>query len=108
MGIYSFTLPKCPPQKLIATDASLGEKLGLNAFKLFGITEETQNFNEQNELRINGKSGMYETQIRIKNNEIKWIIISGAPIYNNENEVIGSIGIHVDITSRKKLEKETY
>ena len=36
LGIYSFTLPKCPPQKLIANDASLGEKLGLNAFKLFG------------------------------------------------------------------------
>lgn len=36
LGIYSFTLPKCPPQKLIATDASLVEKLGLNAFKLFG------------------------------------------------------------------------
>ncbi len=36
LGVYSFTLPKCPPQKLIATDASLGEKLGLNAFKLFG------------------------------------------------------------------------
>ena len=35
LGIYSFTLPKCPPQKLIATDASLVEKLGLNAFKLF-------------------------------------------------------------------------
>jgi NHS family xanthosine MFS transporter len=36
LGIYSFTLPKCPPQKLIATNASLGEKLGLTAFKLFG------------------------------------------------------------------------
>ncbi len=36
LGIYSFTLPKCPPQKLIATNASLREKLGLTAFKLFG------------------------------------------------------------------------
>ena len=36
LGIYSFTLPKCPPQKLIAFDATIGEKLGLNAFKLFG------------------------------------------------------------------------
>ena len=36
LGIYSFTLPKCPPQKLIASDATIGEKLGLNAFKLFG------------------------------------------------------------------------
>ena len=36
LGIYSFTLPKCPPQKLIADDASLMQKLGLDAFKLFG------------------------------------------------------------------------
>jgi MFS transporter, NHS family, xanthosine permease len=36
LGIYSFTLPKCTPQKLIASNASLAEKLGLNAFKLFG------------------------------------------------------------------------
>ncbi|HQY10826.1 MAG: nucleoside permease [Ferruginibacter sp.] len=35
LGIFSFTLPKCPPQKTIAKDASLIEQLGLNAFKLF-------------------------------------------------------------------------
>lgn len=35
LGIYSFTLPRCPPQKLIAERATLAEKLGLNAFKLF-------------------------------------------------------------------------
>ena len=36
LGIYSFTLPKCPPQKLIAENASFAEKFGLSAFKLFG------------------------------------------------------------------------
>ena len=36
LGVYSFTLPKCPPQKLIAEEASVFEKLGLTAFKLFG------------------------------------------------------------------------
>lgn len=36
LGIYSFTLPKCPLQKLIAENASLTQKLGLDAFKLFG------------------------------------------------------------------------
>ena len=36
LGIYSFTLPKCPPQKLMAHNASLSQKLGLDAFKLFG------------------------------------------------------------------------
>ena len=35
LGIYSFTLPKCPPQNLIPQNASITEKLGLNAFKLF-------------------------------------------------------------------------
>jgi len=36
LGVYSFTLPKCPPQRTISKDASFIEQLGLNAFKLFG------------------------------------------------------------------------
>jgi NHS family xanthosine MFS transporter len=36
LGIYSFTLPICPPQKLIAKGSSLTQKFGLDAFKLFG------------------------------------------------------------------------
>jgi len=35
LGLYSFTLPKCPPPKLISEKASIIEQLGLNAFKLF-------------------------------------------------------------------------
>ena len=35
LGIYAFTLPKCPPQNNIPKNASLSEKLGLNAFSLF-------------------------------------------------------------------------
>ena len=35
LGLYSFSLPKCPPLRLIEKDASLVQKLGLNAFKLF-------------------------------------------------------------------------
>jgi NHS family xanthosine MFS transporter len=34
LGIYSFTLPKCPPAK--SERGSIFETLGLNAFKLFG------------------------------------------------------------------------
>jgi NHS family xanthosine MFS transporter len=36
LGIYSFTLPECPPQKQIDGDPSFSKKLGLDAFKLFG------------------------------------------------------------------------
>ena len=35
LGLYSFSLPACPPQKTIAKDASIIEQLGLTAFKLF-------------------------------------------------------------------------
>lgn len=35
LGIYAFTLPKCPPQNLIPANASITEKMGLNAFSLF-------------------------------------------------------------------------
>jgi nucleoside transporter len=34
LGIYSFTMPKCPPQN-VNSNSSLFEKLGLNAFSLF-------------------------------------------------------------------------
>jgi len=36
LGLYSFSLPKCPPQRTISKDASLVDQLGLTAFKLFG------------------------------------------------------------------------
>jgi MFS transporter, NHS family, xanthosine permease len=35
LGIFSFTLPKCPPPKSISKNAGLAEQLGLKAFKLF-------------------------------------------------------------------------
>lgn len=36
LGLFSFTLPKCPPPKSISKDAGIIEQLGLKAFKLFG------------------------------------------------------------------------
>ena len=35
LGIFSFTLPKCPPQKSISKNAGIIEQLGLQAFTLF-------------------------------------------------------------------------
>ncbi|MBK5272335.1 MAG: MFS transporter, partial [Bacteroidia bacterium] len=35
LGIYAFTLPKCPPQESIPKKAPIVEQLGLKAFKLF-------------------------------------------------------------------------
>ena len=35
LGLYAFSLPKCPPQKSASKNKSLTEILGLDAFKLF-------------------------------------------------------------------------
>lgn len=36
LGLFSFTLPKCPPQKAIDRNAGFVEQMGLQAFRLFG------------------------------------------------------------------------
>ncbi len=36
LGLFAFTLPKCPPQRTIAKNAGITEQLGLQAFRLFG------------------------------------------------------------------------
>ncbi|RZK50174.1 MAG: MFS transporter [Pedobacter sp.] len=35
LGLYAFTLPKCPTSKVIEEKSTIWQKLGLNAFKLF-------------------------------------------------------------------------
>lgn len=36
LGLYAFSLPPCPPDKSVKQSKSIIDKLGLNAFKLFG------------------------------------------------------------------------
>lgn len=54
-------------------------------------------------IRKEGKNSAYELEIEKKNGEKAWLLISGAPLKNENQEVIGSIGIHMDITPRKMM-----
>jgi len=83
-----------------------GELLGQNAVKVFSFPEDMKDSKELNKLRQTGVSNVYERKIRKKDGGIAHIIISGAPIFNDKNEVVGSMGIHVDITDRKQLEDD--
>jgi PAS domain S-box-containing protein len=60
---------------------------------------------EQNEIRKEGKPGAYEVPIKKKDGGIVWVIVSGAPIINAAGEVTGSVGIHLDITERKRTQE---
>jgi len=86
----------------------LSEILGKNAIDLF--------FNKNNvsidkvkkswEKRSHNISDSYEVQVVDKTNQERWWLISGAPNYNDKGQLIGSIGIHLDITNQKLLERE--
>ena len=59
---------------------------------------------EKVEDRSSGISKSYDVQIVLKNGDIGWLRISGSPIYDVDGKIVGSIGIHGDITKEKKQE----
>ncbi|MGB0424180.1 MAG: PAS domain S-box protein, partial [Flavobacteriales bacterium] len=59
---------------------------------------------QRSALRREGVSEVYEMEMLTKNKERLVVLISGAPIFDAREKVIGSIGIHYNITQRKKNE----
>jgi PAS domain S-box-containing protein len=82
------------------------ELIGQFAHRILSFEEEIKKLEDLNDERKQGVSGVYETQIKTKSGEIKTVIISGSPIFSASGEIVGSIGVHIDITDRKKLENE--
>ncbi len=80
------------------------ELIGKNAIKLFAANDA--NVTETAERRKAGKSDAYELKVKTKTGADKWWLISGAPIFNDNNEFTGSIGIHLDITRQKEIQIE--
>jgi PAS domain S-box-containing protein len=100
------TITKVYPAFCQMTGYSERELLGTNARILLAFDEDRLQLNKQNALRKKGVSGVFETRIKTKEGEIKWVIISGAPIFDESDKIVGSLGVHVDITDRKKLEED--
>ena len=83
---------------------SLLDLLGNKASELL-MDEEARTFlKTKNAIRSKGVSDSYEIKAKDKNGHTKHWLISGAPNYNINGELIGSIGIHLDITDQKNLE----
>ncbi len=85
---------------------TLNEIVGKNASELLLDEGSKELMAQQNRDRESGKSAAYEIPIRDKQGQQRWAIISGAPNYNRNGQIIGSIGIHLDITEQKKLQDE--
>jgi len=85
---------------------SMSEILGNKASSLI-LDENGKKFiDEQFEKRKKGDSDVYPLPVRRKDGGLRWWLISGAPRYNDKGELVGSVGIHLDITDQKRLEAE--
>jgi len=80
------------------------ELIGKYGYRLFPILGDREKIIQENNNRKKGESNSYEIKVKNKAGEIRHWLISGAPNYNINDEVIGSIGIHLDITNIKALE----
>lgn len=85
---------------------TLDELLDKNAAALLATEAGAEIFKEKQKLRSDGIADAYEVKLLNKSGEEKWWLISGAPRYNDHGELVGSIGIHLDITDQKKQETE--
>lgn len=59
---------------------------------------------EHMRLRKEGKATVYEVKMIRKDGQEIWVLISGAPYYDDDGNINGSIGVHLDITARKVAE----
>ncbi|WP_420154249.1 ATP-binding protein, partial [Siphonobacter sp.] len=79
------------------------ELVGKHTSELLLLEAYTDFINAQSKTRTEGKTSSYEMPLRCKDGSIIWVIVNGAPIYDAEGKVVGSVGIHYDNTERKKL-----
>jgi len=80
------------------------ELIGKKGHEIFLSEREQKIINVEIKKRLIGRSNSFELKVKNKKGELKHWLISGAPNYNIQGEVIGSIGIHLDITELKKLQ----
>ena len=82
------------------------ELIGKSAMETLLPANQYELMVAQNRARESGKPGVYEVQLKRADGSLVWVIISGAPYYDHEGKVAGSVGIHLDISERKSMEAE--
>ncbi|ADB39153.1 PAS domain S-box protein [Spirosoma linguale] len=82
------------------------ELIGQVATDILLKGQNIQFMKEKNESRLRGNVDAYEVSIKNKRGDAMWWLVSGAPLYSQSGQVIGSTGIHLDITKQKQLESE--
>lgn len=100
--------------KVLFVNKKFTEKLGYEADEIIGkigyeclVSEKDQDIiKSANDKRLNKDISQYEIPFIAKDGTIIDFLVSGAPLINTEGKTIGSIGAMIDITDKKRTERE--
>lgn len=83
------------------------EMEGQNAAKLFiKSPEQLRRIEEVALLRKQGKDSVYEVSLCRKDGTLAQVVISGAPTFEIDGSIKGSVGIHWDVTEIRRTQQE--
>src|SRR5262249_15272667 len=79
--------------------------VGKPVARLLAYPEDVALVQDKCKLRLRGVSDQYEVRFRRKDQSVIWVAIGGAPVTDADGNVVGSIGVHNDITERRLAEE---
>lgn len=82
------------------------EEIERNHYTEMMLPKDKEFAKKLHEDRLNGKSSMFEHGFITPNGKIVYLEISANPIFNDERQVVASLGIARDITARRKAQDE--
>jgi PAS domain S-box-containing protein len=80
------------------------EILGKKASSIFKSEENQEIMQSKIEMRKQGGSDVYQMPVKNKNGQLRWWTIGEAPEFDDTGTLVGSIGIHLDVTEQKQME----
>ena len=81
------------------------ELLGWKANDVLFSEDDQKVLKARDERRLDGISEHYEIGIRKKNGDRLWVLVGGAPTFDQSGTITGSMGVFTDITERKRAEE---
>ncbi len=83
------------------------ELIGRNITDVFVPEENREYARNLRRYRVEKKVALlYDMEIVLKDGTRKWVLASSGNIYDREGKAVGGVGIHMDITPQKELQKE--